>query len=151
VSRMLMTFVDFVMVSYLGTAAQAAISPSSLLLFVVACVGMGVTQGVQTFVAQVDGRGEPQRAGAYGWQGLYIAGFAALLSVPIASLASLWFPIVGWLGKHPADVEAMEIGFLQIALWSIGPMTACMALESFYNGIRRPIFGLGGVVAALVT
>jgi MATE family multidrug resistance protein len=151
VSRMLMGFIDFVMVSHLGTAAQAAISPSTLLLYVFACVGMGMTQGVQTFVSQADGRGEPRRAGAYVWHGLYIALAAALLSAPIALLAPLWFPIIGRWGHHPPDVQAMEIGFLRIALWSIGPMTACMALESFYNGIRRPMIGLAGVVVSLIT
>jgi len=149
VSRMLMGFIDFAMVSQLGTAAQAAISPSALLLFTIACVGMGMAQGVQTFVAQADGRGEPWRAGGYVWQTIHIALLATLGSAPIALFTPHWFPTLGFIGQHPADVQQMEIDFLALALWSIGPMTACAGLESFYNGIRRPIIGLVAVLASL--
>ena len=55
VSRMLMGFIDFAMVSQLGTTAQAAISPATTLIFVVSCLGMGIANGVQTFVSQADG------------------------------------------------------------------------------------------------
>lgn len=151
ISRMLMGFIDFVMVSQLGTAAQAAISPCTLLLFTIACLGMGMAQGVQTFVSQAEGRGEPERGGAYAWQTLYLAVAAAIFSAPIAITTSRWFPLLGAFGEHPPDVQAMEIGFLQWGLFSIGPMTACAGLESFYNGIKRPKIGLIAVVASLVT
>jgi MATE family multidrug resistance protein len=151
ISRMLMGFIDFAMVSQLGTAAQAAVSPSTLLLFTIGCLGIGMAQGVQTFVSQAEGRGEPQRSGAYIWQTAYIALLAGLLSAPIAIATAGWFPVIGAFGRHPLDVQAMEIGFLSWALWSIAPMTACGGLECFYNGIRRPMIGLVGALAALAT
>lgn len=151
ISRMLMGFIDFVMVSQLGTAAQAAISPCTLLLFVIACLGMGMAQGVQTFVSQAEGRGEPERGGVYVWQTLYLAIAAALLSAPIAFSTAAWFPMLGAFGKHPPDVQEMEVAFLQWGLFSIGPMTACAGLESFYNGIKRPKIGLIAMIASLVT
>lgn len=151
ISRMLMGFIDFVMVSQLGTAAQAAISPSTLLLFTIACLGMGMAQGVQTFVSQADGRGEPERAGPYVWQTLYVAAAAAILSAPIAYFTPVWFPMIGEAGRHPPDVQEMETTFLRYALWSIGPMTACAGLESFYNGIRKPMIGLCAVLVSLAT
>lgn len=151
ISRMLITFVDFVMVSKLGTTAQAAISPCSMLLFTIACLGMGMSQGVQTFVSQAIGRGEPQRAGAYVWQTIYLALAAASVTAPIAAAVGIWFPYVGAAGSHPPDVLQQEIAFLQYALWSIGPMTATAGLESFYNGIRRPTICLWAVLVSLVT
>ncbi|MFO0837018.1 MAG: MATE family efflux transporter [Phycisphaerae bacterium] len=151
VSRMLMGFIDFFMVSQLGTAAQAAISPSTLLLFTIACVGMGMAQGVQTFVSQAEGRGEPERGGAYLWQTMYLAIAAALLSAPIAMFVPVWFPLVGKLGHHSPEMLSMEIQFLQWGLWSIGPMTAAAGLESFFNGVKRPMIGLIAVIASLVT
>lgn len=151
VSRMLMGFIDFAMVSQLGTAAQAAISPATLLLFTLACIGMGVTQGVQTFVAQAEGRGEPHRAGTYVWQTQHLAVLVAAATAPLAWLTPWWFPWLAALGHHPPDVEAMEVAFLRIALWSVGPMTACAGLESFYNGIRRPGIGLAAVLVSLGT
>ncbi|MBW7906581.1 MAG: MATE family efflux transporter [Phycisphaerae bacterium] len=149
-SRMLMGFIDFYMVSQLGTDAQAAIYPSALLLFTIGCVGMGLTQGVQTFVSQAEGRGEPQRAGAYVWQALYIALIAAAVSAPIALLVPRWFPFLAVLGGHPPAVESLEIAFLSVTFWAIGPMTACAGLESFYNGVRRPIIGFAAMGVSLV-
>ena len=81
---MLMGFIDFVMVSQLGTTAQAAISPCTILIFTVACLGMGIAHSTQTFVSQADGRREPHLAGGYAWQSLYVAMAATLLAWPIA-------------------------------------------------------------------
>lgn len=151
ISRLLMSSIDFVMVSQLGTAAQAAISPCTLLLFVIACLGMGMAQGVQAFVSQADGRGQPERAGAYVWQTFYLAVAAGLVTAPIAATTAQWFPLLGRFGEHPPAVQEMEIAFLQWALFSIGPMTATAGLESFYNGIKRPQIALYAVVASLAT
>jgi Na+-driven multidrug efflux pump len=55
VSRQLVNFIDTFMVSMLGTSAQAAIAPSTILLFTISCLGMGIAQSIQTFVSQADG------------------------------------------------------------------------------------------------
>lgn len=151
VSRMLMGFIDFYMVSRLGTDAQAAITPSAMLLFVIACTGMGIAQGVQTFVSQADGRNEPHLAGRYVWQTLYIAGVVTLASIPVVALTPTWVHWIAAAGRHPPEVETLEVQFLSVALWSIGPMTATAGLECFYNGIRRPMIGLAAILASLVT
>lgn len=151
ISRMLMGFIDFYMVSHLGTAAQAAITPCTMLLFVIACTGMGMSQGVQTFVSQADGRKEPHVAGGYVWQTLFLSLIACVISLPIAWFVPQWFSIAARFNQHEPDVMAMEIAFLKFSLWSIGPMTACAGLEAFYNGIRRPMIALTGTLASLVT
>lgn len=151
VSRMLINFVDFWMVSMLGTAAQAAISPSTILLYAVSCIGMGMSQSIQTFVSQADGRGEPQKTGAYAWQSIYIALATAIVTAPVVVLTPTWMGWVGRVGHHSAEMLDNEIRFLQIALWSVAPATACMGLESFYNGIRRPRVNLAAVLVSLVT
>ncbi len=150
-SRMMINLIDFWMVSRLGTEAQAAITPSTMLLFTIACTGMGIAQGLQTFVSQADGRGEPQRAGAYLWNALYIAVFAAIAGAPVALYAGQWFPWFAELARHEPGVRELEVQFLVFGLWSIGPMTACAGLESFYNGIKRPIFGLISILVSLAT
>lgn len=148
-SRMLMGFIDFAMVSQLGTAAQAAISPCTMLLFTIACVGMGMAQGVQTFVSQADGRNEPERGGAYLGQTMYLALLAFLVSAPVAFWTPVWFPWVAALGEHSPEMQANEIQFLRYGLWSIGPMAAVAGLESFFNGIKRPRVVLAGVLVSL--
>lgn len=151
VSRMMINFIDTWMVGQLGGAALAAISPSTILLFAISCVGMGMIQSVQTFVSQAEGRGEPQRAGAYIWQSFYIALGSAVITLPIVLTAGRWVDAWGRLAHHPPDVRELEIRFLAIALWSIAPATLCVGLESFYNGIRRPRICLYAVLASLVT
>lgn len=149
-SRMLMGFTDFVMVSWLGTEAQAAISPATMLLFAISCVGMGIAQAVQTFVSQSDGRGEPWRAGRYVWQVFYISAASALLTLPVVWWTPVWFEWFGSRAGHPPAVRAMEIDYLRVALWSVAPATLCVGLDSFYNGIRRPRIGLIATLAAVV-
>lgn len=148
-SRMLMGFIDFVMVSSLGVNAQAAISPATLLVFAVACLSMGVAQVVQTFVAQADGRGEQARCGAYAWQSFYIAAGWGLATLPLLLTTPLWY---GWLGRvaqHPPEVIPLEVEYLSIALWCLAPATVSMGLENFFNGLQRPVIGLVAVVISL--
>ncbi|MBK9118128.1 MAG: MATE family efflux transporter [Phycisphaerales bacterium] len=138
VSRMLIGFIDFVMVSKLGTAAQAAISPATLLVWTVACLGNGVATAVQTFVAQTDGRGRPEQAGAYAWQSIYVALAYSILQLPIVLTVPQWFGPIAAIGRHTPEVAALQIEYVQIALWSVPLVIICTGLDGFFSGIRRP-------------
>ena len=150
ISRMLMGFIDFVMVSRLGTEAQAAISPCTMLVFTIACLGMGIAHSVQTFVSQADGRGDPRLAGSYAWQSLYLAGVSALIAWPVALSTSTWYGWIAELGKHSATMTAMEIEYTQIALWWVPLGVLSMGLDGFFMGIQRPRVTLIAVVSSLV-
>lgn len=150
VSRMLMGFIDFVMVSRLGTEAQAAISPASIFVFTIACLGLGIANAVQTFVAQADGRGEPRAAGAFAWQSFYVAGACGLLAIPAIMTTGHWFPWLARLGNHSATVTAMEIDYIQIAMASVTPSIVCVGLNGFFHGVQRPGITLVAVLVSLV-
>ena len=150
ISRMLMGFIDFVMVSQLGTQAQAAISPATILVFALACVGMGVANATQTFVSQADGRNEPHLAGSYAWQSLYIAAICGLLTWPVASTTEVWFGWIARLAGHEPAVAQMEISYIRIALWSVPPAVISIGLNGFYMGVQKPRMGLIAVVLSLV-
>ncbi len=150
VSRMLMGFIDLLMVKPLGTAAQAAISPATILVFVVACIGLGVANSVQTFVAQADGRGEPRRAGAYAWQCLYIAGLCGLVTWPVAATTAQWYGWIGRVAQHSPEMVAMEIEYTRIALWSVPFSVLSIGFNGFFMGIQRPRVALLAVVLSLV-
>src|SRR5262245_46276896 len=111
VTRMLMGFVDFVMVSWLGTDAQAAISPASLMVFAVLCLGNGVAISTTTFASQALGRGARREAGAYGWQTIYFALAFGALTWPTVLLMPLFYR---WVGHSP-PVMAGEIDYSTIA------------------------------------
>ena len=151
VSRMLMGFIDFVMVSRLGTEAQAAISPSTMLVFTIACLGMGICIAVQTFAAQAEGRGEPRRAAAYAWQSLYLAMVAAVVTAPIALTTPLWLALVAESGNHPPVMAQLEVDYLRIAFWWVPLGVFSMGLEGFFMGIQRPRIPFIAMVMSLLT
>ena len=143
VSRTVMSFVDFAMVSRLGSEAQAAVGPAGLVLWTLGAFGIGIMSLVSTFASQSLGRGRRARCAAYTWQGLYVSAILGLAMVPLAGVAAWMFRI----SDHPAAVMEMEIIYTRIALYSVGPMTACVALVGFFAGIHHSGIGL---VAALI-
>ena len=145
-SHMALGFTDFVLVSWMGTEATAAISPCTLMVYIVLCLGMGCTTSVQTFVAQACGRREQERAAPYVWQAFYIGGAFLILTFPLV-LLHRWFWT--WVG-HPPAVQAMEIAYCDIAFWSMGLAIMCVGLEGFFNGIQRPIVELVSILVAIV-
>lgn len=149
VTRLLMVFIDFVMVSRLGTEAQAAISPSALLVFAVAAVGAGVAQAIQTYVAQADGRGAPHLAGGYAWQSLYLGAASVLFVYPLSATTDRWFGVLAEMGHHAPAVAAMEVEYIRIALWFVPAAVVSYGLDGFYSGIRQPGISLVAALAAL--
>lgn len=145
-SHMALGFTDFVLVSWMGTEATAAISPCTLMLYVVLCLGMGCMTCVQTFVSQSCGRQEPHRAAPYVWQAFYVGLAFLVLTYPLILLQrSFWV----WVG-HPPAVQAMEIAYCDVAFWSMGLAIMCVGLEGFFNGIQRPVVELVSIVIAIV-
>ncbi len=138
VSRTAMSFVDFVMVSQLGTDAQAAIVPAGIILFCVISFGVGMLSMVNTFVAQSFGRGDHQACGQYMWQGLWLAAGLWLILLPGWLIAPAFFK---WIGHSPA-VQEMEVAYVSIGLFGIGPTLMAMAVVNFFHGIHKPLAGL---------
>ncbi|MBK8270098.1 MAG: hypothetical protein IPK83_18110 [Planctomycetes bacterium] len=116
-------FRRFYQVSFLGTAATAAISPATMFVFTGLCAGMGIVTSVQTFASQSLGKGERENASAYTWQSIYIA----MLMVPLAFIMtrvsdSTW----AWIGAG----RSPEI---------TGRILSCrFVVASLRRGLRRP-------------
>ncbi len=133
-SRTAMGFVDFVMISRLGTEAQAAITPANLVLFSVISFGMGACTLVNTFVAQALGRDEPRECSAFAWQGVYLALFIGV------GVAPAWWgiaPLFAAIGHEPS-VQTLEVAYAQVGLLSIAPSLMVFALSGFFTGLHRP-------------
>ncbi len=150
-SRMLMGFIDFVMVAKLGTDAQAAMSPATLLIWAFICLGMGMATSVQTFASQADGRGEPERGPAYACQCIYIGLGFGLLTWPATQLIPGLYEWMGSVAHHAPAVRAMEIQYTHIAVWSMIPAVMAAGMEGFFNGIQRPRVTLAAVLVSLTT
>ncbi len=136
ISRAVMQFVDFVMVSQLqhATDAQAAVGASGVTLFVVIGFWIGVMSCVNTFASQSLGRSRPAECGAYAWQSIYISLAAGALALPLLIMVK---PLFAYF-DHGSRVVPYEIDYMQIGLFSIGPFTMQVALSNFFNGVHRP-------------
>jgi multidrug resistance protein, MATE family len=151
VSRQLVNFIDTFMVSMLGTSAQAAIAPATILLFTISCLGMGIAQAIQTFVSQADGRGEAHRGGSYAWQSIYLGLIMGVIAIPVALTVPTWVGTIASFANVPPEIEQLEVDFLSIAMWFVLPATVTAGLEAFYNGISRPRVALVAILASLVS
>lgn len=143
ISRTVMGFVDFVMVSELGTEAQAAMPPASLVLFSIMGLGMGVVSLVNTFVSQALGRQEEHACSAFAWQGVH---FSLLFWLAVMPGWFLIEPMFAYIG-HEEEVQRLEVAYAQIGLLGIGPAIGVFALSGFFTGIHKPAVPL---VCALV-
>jgi MATE family multidrug resistance protein len=144
ISRVAMGFVDFAMVSTLGTQAQAAMPAANMVLFSVIGFGMGALSMVNTFVSQALGRSEPRECSAFAWQGAYLG-----LLLWCVALPGWWAipSLFAWIGHEPG-VQALEVEYAKIGLLSMGPALASMALAGFFTGLHRPRVPL---IAAVVS
>ncbi|MBN2562180.1 MAG: MATE family efflux transporter [Phycisphaerae bacterium] len=146
VSRMAMGFVDFILVSMLGTEATAAISPSTICVFSVLCLGMGAVMSIQTFSAQALGRRRHRDAAAYAWHGFYVAAVFGAISLPVILLVKPFWALVG----HAPGVQALENAYCETAFWCMGFTVLCASLEGFFNGVQKPSVALVAALVALV-
>lgn len=140
ISRAVMQFVDFAMVSQLprATEAQAAVGASGVTLFVLIGFWIGVMTCVNTFASQSLGRNQPYDCGAYAWQSIYVSLAAGALAMPLLPMVRPLFTYFA----HGEGVIEYEVDYMQVGLFSVGAFTLQVALSNFFNGVHKP-----GVVA----
>lgn len=124
-------FSDALMVSPLGEAPLAAVTTGALNTFSVIILPMGTVFILQSFAAQLRGRGDLASVRRYAWYGLIIAAFAGLLA-----LATL--PFLPWLlarfRYERAVTEAMST-YMSIRLLSVAFAVGTEALGNWYGGL----------------
>jgi MATE family multidrug resistance protein len=139
-------FTDALFVAPLGEAELAATTTGALNTFAAILLPMGTVFIVQSFVAQLRGRGELQSVPRYAWYGLVLAllagGFAALI-----------IPFVPWLlssfGYEPAVHGAMST-YVAIRLLSVGPAVGIEALGNWFGGMGRTRPAMNAGIVAMV-
>ncbi len=146
-SRAVMDIVDFMMITALELPeAQAAILPAQIVMWSFIIFGMGVVMMVNTFASQCMGRGDYVAAGSYAWQGLYIAAGFGLIGLALRPMLP---SVVGMIG-HAAHVQALEIAYTQVALFTVAPTIAAYGLGWFFVGIHRPRVTMWSAIEANV-
>lgn len=149
VSRATQTIVglsDSLMVAHLGDEALAATTTGAMNTFLVLVLPMGTVFIVQSFAAQLFGRGDLVGARRYAVYGLAIAlatEALALGSLPLVGAVLGWFPYEG--GVHAEMTE-----YLQLRLLSAGPAIGLEALGAYYGGLGRTTVPMVASVVAMV-
>jgi MATE family multidrug resistance protein len=128
-----MTFIDRVMLNWVSGAAMAAAFTSSAAWFAMLSLPLGVCSYTNTFIAQYDGAGQPQRIGQVFWQAVWIAiGFApfVLLAIPLA-------PSLFALAGHSTESTQLEVTFFQILCVGAPALILAQSGSAFYSGRGR--------------
>ncbi|MBI1347846.1 MATE family efflux transporter [bacterium] len=129
-TQSLMHVIDRVFLTWYSQDALAAALPAGILYWSMLSLPFGIASYLNTFVAQYDGAGKPDRVAAAIWQGLYFSlavGGLLMLGVPWADQI---FAVIG----HDSRVAEMEsIYFRWLCIGGI-PAILHTALSAFYSG-----------------
>lgn len=140
-------FCDALMTAPLGEEALAAVTTGALNIFAVIIFPMGTVFIVQSFAAQLRGRGDLDAVDRYAFYGLGLAAAAGLFALCLA-------PFVPWIlspfGYDPA-VRAQMSSYLAIRLTSVAAAVGIEALGNWYGGLgdTRPAM-VAGVAVMIV-
>jgi MATE family multidrug resistance protein len=139
-------FCDALMVAPLGEDALAAVTTGALNTFAFIILPMGTTFILQSFAAQLRGRGDTSGLPRYAWYGLSLAAvFAgvALLAVPFVRPALAWF-------DYAPGVHDMMSTYVVIRLFSVGAAVGTEALANWYGGLGNTRIGMIAAVVAML-
>lgn len=140
VSATAMGVVDSAMVGRLGPTELAAVGFSSVWIWTIISIFYGTASGVQTFVSQADGAGDPQSCGGWAWQGLYVLVPAVLIVV--ALIAAQVEGAVSLLGPS-AEMQVAATAYIKSRIFGELGFIILMVLSSFFRGIgdtRTPLY-----------
>ena len=137
-------FCDALMVAPLGEEPLAAVTTGALNTFALIILPMGTVFILQSFTAQLRGRGELSSVKRFAIYGLWLALLAATLAlVTIPFVPKLLAP----LGYAP-EVHRLMSQYLMIRLLSVGPAVGIEALGNWYGGLGNTRAAMiAGVVA----
>jgi MATE family multidrug resistance protein len=149
ISRATQTIVglaDALMVAHLGAAALAATTTGAMNTFVFLILPMGTTFIVQSFAAQLFGKGDHVGARRYALYGLVIAFASGIFALAVLPAIG---PSLSLFGYEPAVRTAMH-GYLFGRLPSAGAAIGLEALGAYYGGIGRTWVPMIANVVAMV-
>ena len=137
-------FADALMSAPLGEVPLAAVTTGGINVFMFIMLPMGTVFILQSFAAQLRGRGELESIHRYAYYGMMLAVAAAVVSLLATPTIR---PTLVLLGYSEALAAPMA-GYMTIRLLSVGAAVGMEALGNWYGGLgnTRPSL-IGGVVA----
>lgn len=130
-SQAVIGFCDALMTSELGKEELAAVTTGSLNALALAILPMGIVFIVQSFAAQLQGKGDLVAARRYAWYGLMLAAVIGAIAVAMIPLVG---PILGLLAYEP-EVHGHMTDYLVIRLLALGAIVGNEALGNWFGGL----------------
>lgn len=143
-TQSVMTFADALMVEHLGTGAIAASATGGFNVFLFAILPMGTVFIVQSFVAQLVGRGDVEGTRRFAWYGLMIAGIAGVVGLALIPVIG---PLLDLTDYSPAVRDQMD-SYMTIRMYGITAIVAVEALGNWYGGLGNTWMSL---VASIIS
>lgn len=139
-------FSDALFAAPLGEESLAAVTTGAFNTFAFVILPMGTSFILQSFAAQLRGRGELAAARRHAWYGLALAlaaGLLAACAIPFVPLA------VRRLGYAPGVERAMS-KYMAIRFLSVGAVVGAEALGNWYGGLGNTRIAMVAGAAAMV-
>lgn len=131
ISHTVMSTIDTLMVSRLGTVELGAVSLGSLLVWTFYSLFNGMIQGTNTFVAQHYGAGEREECTRFTYQGVYLAIVSGVLLYLMSFTGRYLFGVMG-----PSEqVQVVGNEYLKISMMGGGFFLIYLTFSCFFRGI----------------
>ncbi|HSC89371.1 MAG TPA: MATE family efflux transporter [Polyangiaceae bacterium] len=124
-------FCDALMTAPLGEKALAAVTTGAMNVFSFVMLPMGTTFILQSFAAQLRGRGDVSGARRYAYYGLLLALGAGLFAAVTTPLLGR---VIATIGFEPEVGRAMD-EYMAIRLYSVAAIVGVEALGNWYGGM----------------
>lgn len=132
-SIVLMSFVDTIMVAFVGEGAVGAVVGSSLMFHVVNALMGGFMAAIVPFTSQSLSRGDRVDGARYTWQGIYVSVIMGLVAIAAIPLLPAVFSAIG----HGPAIERMEVTYTGYRLLSLVFVLLGHAGMFFFQGVGR--------------
>ena len=133
-AQMSMSFVDTVMVGWLGSQQLAGVALGAAVFYPALVISLGILMAVSPMVSQGHGAGDPQTVGRSVRQGLWLA---TLLAIPTCWMMWNGGALLFWMGQEEATVLLAE-QYLHAIVWGVVPGLWFGVLRYFVEGLSRP-------------
>ncbi len=145
-TQSVLTFADALMVEHLGPGAIAASATGGMNILCLMILPMGTVFIIQSFVAQLVGRGERETTPRFAWYGIVIALSAGVLSLALIPAID---PLLALTDYSPEVREQMG-EYMRIRIYSVAAVVAIEALGTWYGGLNNTWMAMIGAVIIMV-
>jgi MATE family multidrug resistance protein len=133
-AQMSMSFVDTIMVGWLGSQQLAGVALGGAVFFPAVLVSLGILMAVSPMVSQGYGAGDQGTVGRAVRQGLWLA---TILAVPTCWVMWNGGWLLSWMGQEEQTALLAE-EYLQAIVWGVVPGLWFGVLRYFVEGLSRP-------------